>query len=189
MNRIAQVISIVLGPFVWPITLVIVVFKSGLSIHQIRILLPAILFLQVGIPYLYIYRSFRQKKISDLDITKREERYKAMIITCLSFVSSVFVVYFFGNSIILKVSIMSLIILLLNTCITFFWKISLHMTLNVISALVINYLYHWQVPILYITIPLVFWSRLYLRKHTIPQLIGGLLINGSLCFLFISFVL
>jgi hypothetical protein len=188
MKRLAQVISILLGPFVWPITLIVIIFRSGLSTQQITVLLPIVLLLQVGIPYFYIFRAYKLKKISDLDITKREERYKTMIITCISFVSSLLFIHFFGNSLLLKLSIMTLMILVINTIITFSWKISLHMTLNVISALIINYLYHWQLPFLYLSIPLIFWSRLYLKKHTIMQLIGGLVINGAIALFFIFFV-
>lgn len=189
MKRLAQAISILFGPFVWPITLIVIVFKSRLPTQQITILLPVLLFLQVGVPYFYIFRAYKRKKISDLDITKREERYRTMAVTCVSFVLSLVVIYFFGNGLVLRLSILALSVLIINTMITFFWKISLHMTLNVISALIINYLYQWQIPFLYMSIPLIFWSRLYLKKHTIMQLIGGLAINGVLALIFIFFVL
>lgn len=188
MKKLAQIISVILGPVIWPIAIIIMILKSGLSTQQIFILLPILLFLQVFIPYLYIFRSYKLKKISDLDITKREERYKAMTITSISFFISLFFIYFFGNNLLIKFSIMILLIIIINTLITFFWKISLHMTMNIVVSILINYLFNWQLPILYLTIPLVFWSRLYLKKHTISQLLGALILNGSIVFIFLFLV-
>ncbi len=189
MKRIAQTISIILGPFIWPITLIAIILRSGLINQKALILLPIVLFFQVIIPYVYIFQAYKRKKISDLNITKREERYRVMIVTLFSFLLSLAFIFFLGNLLILKLSVLAFIILAANTFITFFWKISLHMALNIVFVLIINYLYHWQLPILYACLPLVFWSRLYLKKHTVLQLLGALVINGGIVLSFIFFVL
>ncbi len=69
MKRIAQAISIILGPFIWPITLIVIILKSELPIQKALTLLPVVLFFQVIVPYAYIFRAYKGKKISDLDIT------------------------------------------------------------------------------------------------------------------------
>ncbi len=189
MKKIAQTLSIVFGPFLWPITLSTIILKAGLPIQQSFVLLPAVLFLQIIIPYAYIFWLYTGSQISDLDITKREERYKVMIVTLISFLLSLGSIYFLGNLLILKLLLLAFLILAVNTLITFFWKISLHMTLNIVFVLTMNYLYDWRLPILYVCLPLIFWSRLYLKKHTVLQLIGGLIINGGIVLAFIFFVL
>lgn len=188
MKRVAQTISIILGPLIWPIAVSAIVLESGLSTQKTSFLLPTLLFFQVIIPYVYIFRAYKKKNISDLDITKREERYKVMIIALFSFLLSLGFVLLIGNPLILKLFILTFILLLTNTFITFFWKISLHMTLNIVFVLTMNYLYNWRLPILYACLPLVFWSRLYLKKHTITQLLGALIINGGIVLFFLNFV-
>ena len=57
--------------------------------------------------------------------------------------------------------------------ITFFWKISLHMTVNTSGAILLNTLFHGAYLPVLVVIPLIFWSRLYLKKHTPLQLLAG----------------
>lgn len=187
MKALAKLISFIFGPFVWPITLIIVLLNSHLRQNQLYILLLILIFFQVIIPYSFILKEFLNKNITDLDITVRQERYKALIITLFSFFISFMFVYFLGNTFVIKLILLVLIIIFVNVLITFFWKISLHMMVNISSIIIINYLYHWQLPILFLIIPLVFWSRLYLKKHDVWQLIGAFLISGSLTLFFIFF--
>jgi hypothetical protein len=184
-KRTAKFISFIFGPLVWPITLVIVLFKTNLSNQQLSILLPTLLIFQVVIPYCYIFFAYKKKIIRDLDISKRQERYKALIITLSSFLISLIFAYFFGNPLILKLCFLTLIILLINALITLFWKISLHMTINIVAALLINFIFNWQLPILYLSLPLIFWSRLYLKKHSVNQLLGALVLNGVIVLIFV----
>lgn len=188
MEKIAQIISIVLGPIIWPVFIIILVLKSRLSNDKAIFILFILLFFQVFIPYFYIFLKYKLKKISDLDITERKQRHNPMIITSISFLISLIFVYFLGNYFLIKILIMTFLIMIINTIITFFWKISLHMTINIIFSILVNYLFNWKFSIIYLTIPLIFWSRLYLKKHTINQLLGALILNGTIVIIFIFFV-
>jgi hypothetical protein len=182
---IAKLISLICGPFVWPITLIIILFNSHLQQKQLTLLLPIILFFQVIVPYSFIGYEFINKKISDLDITKRKERYKTLIVTLISYLLSLIFIYYLGNIFIFKLFFLALLIIFINVIITFFWKISLHMMINISSVIIINFFFNWQLPILYLIIPLVFWSRLYLKKHDIWQLLGSLVLNGGIVISFL----
>ncbi|MDO8610023.1 MAG: hypothetical protein Q7R95_05715 [bacterium] len=183
---IAQIISLLFGPIIIPLLLIIILFNSGLKNQQIFYLLPITLILLIGIPYGYIVYAIKNKSISDIDITKREQRFGVMLITIISAFISLISVYFLGNQLSFYLYLLIFIILVVNSLITLFWKISLHMTANIIMAIIINFLLHWQYPILFITIPLIFWSRLYLKKHTFMQLLVALILNGGIAMLFLS---
>jgi hypothetical protein len=45
------------------------------------------------------------------------------------------------------------------------------------AALSINFLFDWNLPLLYLTIPVIFWARLRLKKHTVSQLIMGIIVT------------
>jgi membrane-associated phospholipid phosphatase len=60
--------------------------------------------------------------------------------------------------------------------ITFYWKISLHTSINMIGITFINMATGWHYIWLYALIPVVAWSRLKLEKHTPAQLFWGAVI-------------
>lgn len=137
-EKLAKLISIVLGPFIYPVTLVVVLLKTKSNINQIAILLPALFFLQIIIPYGYIYFAYKRKKIGDWDLTKKEERHVPLIITFFSLLLSLVLVYFLGNQLLTKLMLLTTILLIINGVITVFWKISLHMATNVAAFLIIK---------------------------------------------------
>ncbi len=185
----AKFISLALGPVVlWPATVIIFLWKTNLPADKRLVLLPVLLLLQAVIPLAYVLLAFKHKKISDLDLTKRNERYTPLLITFICLLISLPFIYFLGNKTLVYLFALLSLLLLVNGFITLFWKISFHMALDTVFVLLVNYLFHWTLPILYLTIPLVFWSRLTLKKHTIAQLIGGLVLNGVIIMLFLKYV-
>lgn len=183
---LAQFISFVLGPFVWlPVLLTFFILKTNLTRSQIYLLFPLLLIFQVGIPLLHILIAYRSKKISDLDLSRREERIMPMVVGFICLIISLIIVKFFGSPILYRLYLFLIFLLIINGAVTIFWKISFHMAINVVGSLLLNFLYHWQLPILYLTIPLVYWARLKLKRHTHPQLIVAGILNGIAVFLFL----
>lgn len=188
LKIVAQCISFVLGPFVWiPTLLIIFILHTNLPQSQIHLLLPLLLMLQVGIPLLYLLYAYTSKKISDLDLSKREERIIPIVIMFISLFISLLVVKSFNSTSLYRLYLFSILVLAVNGLITVFWKISFHMAINVIGSLLINFLFNWQFPLVYITIPLVYWSRLKLKRHTHAQLLAACILNGIIVFIWIFF--
>ncbi|PIS09479.1 hypothetical protein COT75_01260 [Candidatus Beckwithbacteria bacterium CG10_big_fil_rev_8_21_14_0_10_34_10] len=131
-------------------------------------------FLVYLIPWLFFHYQLKKGKISDWDITKREERisfYSVSKVTILIFFSILFFLSPKSIPFYLKFLIPFLIFYLL----TFFNKVSGHMITNTLFILSI-YFYTGKSDILYIGIIillLVALSRFNLKKHTLPQLIIG----------------
>ncbi|MBI3620171.1 hypothetical protein HY214_03460 [Candidatus Roizmanbacteria bacterium] len=189
MKKLAKLVSLILGPqFVWPLTLLICLFYSGL--HGVRLLsaVVVLVILNLVVPFGYIYYAFKKKQISDLDLTRRQERYRPIVVAFLTTVISLLFAYFFTNAFLFKLLLLVLFLLLVNSLITFFWKISLHMGVNVIMALVINLVLGARQPVLYLTFPLIFWSRLVLKKHTVAQLLAAIAVNAAIIFLFTKYL-
>lgn len=69
--------------------------------------------------------------------------------------------------------------------ISYFWKMSMHSTGIIFFVLMMIIIFGWSFWPLIFFIPLVWWSRLVLYRHTIWQLIGGAVF--SLIIVFIVF--
>lgn len=173
-ENFAKLISIILGPHVWISSLfLILVFKTNLTPQQLKIILPTVLILQVIIPILYLILAPKLNWVEKWDMENIKERKPFLfLLIFLSLISST-VIYLYGNLLLLELNIILLSLILILSAITLFWKISLHVSINTASAIIINYLYDWKLPWIYLNIPLISWARLKLEKHTVNQILAG----------------
>ncbi len=144
---------------------------------QVQILVPVLLFFNIGIPFSAYNFLYKKKLISDVDITKREERYLLFGLTTAAFLISLILVYFLGNFEFFVLSLIMFIAALTLFIVTLKWKISGHMILNAAAITIMVYLFGpkmlWLLPI----IPLVGFARVYLKKHTLKQVIAGTIVG------------
>lgn len=180
-EKIAGIVSILLGPHIWlPVLLVASLFRSGLTSSQLYILFPSLIIFQILIPIAYIHIALRLGKVSAWDLPKKEERYLFLGISFASYLISVLVIYFFGNQLLLSLSLIILVLLTVLAIITYFWKISLHTSMNTGGAILLDFLFNWQIPWVFLMIPIIFWSRLLLKRHNFAQLIAGIIVSGGI---------
>lgn len=180
-RRLAQVISVIASPPLMGITAVTLI-AATFATNQTWTLAALYLALTIVLPLAFIVWLARQGHVSDLDLSVRQER-----IVPLSF----------------TLAVMSLGWLLLHTtaappllrafatlnvaqaalflCITLFWKISMHTTAVTALAVLSGFVVGEMALLLFLTIPLVAWSRLRLRRHTLSQTIAGALLGALLC--------
>jgi len=133
--------------------------------------------------YLYLYKKglITDEKF-DFNIRKREERPLYNIIMILGFFTNYVLISMYNIPVVQEIALFLLLSLLLFTIVTFFWKISGHMTQTVLGILILAYvLPDIRVYILLagylICIPLVGLSRIKLKHHDIYQVLAGTLIT------------
>ncbi len=181
MNKIklTKLISYLTGPEVWfSILLITIIFKSGLTSNQIYILLPLLLIFQILIPLGTFHYFIKTKRVSGWHLDFKEDRLKLAPVGIFAIIAGLIITFFFGNVIIFDLAIISYIVVLVIGYINKYWKISIHATISTLSTLLINYLFNWKLPELFLLIPIVFWARYTLKKHDLPQLLGGFIITG-----------
>lgn len=177
-DRLAFIISHLLDPTItFPFLLAIMIFKSGLSLAQIKILLPSLFVIDLVIPGAYFVFALRQHWVSDWEMSKREERLAPYGITLVCWLIGLILVHRWGNDFLLNLGLTFYLVALSGSVITVFWKISVHTAATTSVALVLNFLFNWQFPWLYVVIPVVAWARWQRQKHTISQLMGGFLLS------------
>jgi len=186
---VAKAISVVLGPHVWlPTLLLVFIFRTGLDSYQIKILFPSIFILLVFVPIAYLYLAPKLKWAKAWDLPERKERIPFFIVVTICTLLSALLVYYFGNQLLFTLISILFILMLVNFFITYFWKISLHAGLNTAGSILVNFLFGWQLPVLYITIPVIFWARVFLSKHTKNQLLAGIAVNSVFLILIFYFL-
>ena len=126
---------------------------------------------------------------SDLTVSKKEERPKLFLTCLVFFLISLYISFRSGNSQLIYLYSTLVLTFFLGTVITFWWKISFHMIIATLSILFIIFL--WREPQSYLLlslIPLIGWSRLQLRRHSIKQVIGGTLIAAICSLIVLTFI-
>jgi membrane-associated phospholipid phosphatase len=175
LTDVARIFSTVLNPFLTALALfVIVAHEKAKDTPTFWFLLfTSTFFTSIG-PMLYVLWLYATDQISDLDMSVRSERERVFFI---------FVVFYFvGTLVLLAVHAPALLTAsmagytgaaLVTQYITRYWKISTH-ALGISAPLVVMiYLYHLQPLPFLVLIPIVGWSRVWLRAHTVLQVVAG----------------
>ena len=110
----------------------------------------------------------------DMDIPERTERNFPLLMVILSYAIGVIVLYLLNAPLITTILMFCYFS---NTLIVFFinlrWKISIHAMGVAGPATVLIYVFGVAGVIFSLIIPVVMWSRVYLKEHTLSQVIMG----------------
>ena len=114
--------------------------------------------------------------VTDFDMTDRKERPLYCIFTTIFLLILYLATLELGDHTLSVVTLNALAISSVFTVVTFFWKISGHMTFLTMTFCSLVYLIPSPLVFLFFpVIPFVAWSRVELKKHTVPQVILGTL--------------
>ena len=174
---VAKSISHIFSPIIaWPIFLVIV-----LQHQPIQVWVPVLVF-EFAIPLLLLPVFMKLKLVSDIEITNVKERRLFFIVLIISHMIATFLLWYYGDATAGGLRFLGLILEIVGTVITFFWKISAHLAANsfVIAVIMFSAIGGsafgggWQWWPLLLILPVVAWARVVRKKHTVMQtIIGG----------------
>ncbi len=132
----------------------------------------------IGPALAYIAISSHRERSIDIDVSNRADRPLPLMIASIgalvggSLISSRFEI---PNLLFMSQTLVMMLLIL--TIISFVWKISIHTTtLSAVVTLIVVFRGAELLPLYALIVP-VAWARLYLRQHTLPQIIGGILIG------------
>jgi membrane-associated phospholipid phosphatase len=130
-------------------------------------------FTSIG-PMLYIFALYATDRISDLDMSIRAERQRVFGAFVIFFVLGTIDLALIHAPAIMTATMAALAASsLVVQVITMSWKISTH-ALGITAPLVASlYLFGREPLPFFVLIPIVCWARVYLRAHTILQVIAG----------------
>lgn len=168
---VAKSISHIFSPIIaWPIFLIILLY------HQpTQLWLPVLIF-EFVIPTILFSVFMKLKLISDLEITQVKERRLFFITLLASHLAATLYLWLAGSSTLGELRLLGLVIEIVGTAVTFFWKISAHLAANSFVIAVVMVVFGWQWWPLLLILPVVAWARVVRKKHTVLQtILGGVL--------------
>jgi len=175
-KALALQISRLFGPFtvMTLVMLYLLLTNTGLTSQQQLTIAPILgvtfLVFPLGLLVYYKWRG----RVSDLDLTRREERNQWLNwIVVSGWLGTIASFAFEPPQLYRSLLILSMVVLTTATLITFYKKISLHMTGATTTYLIINIIFDWRYWWLAVLLPMIAWARWYLKKHTPVQLLLG----------------
>lgn len=184
-HKIAFIISRIFElPNLFLVSAFLLFQKTDVTLDEIWVwLLLTMLFLVVAPISYYLYG--REKGlISDLDMTRRQERtgfYIAAIISSLILLISTII--WRSPKVLQYFSMAILVNYLFFAAVNLYWKISLHTGFVTVGCVVLTLFLGKIWAITFILVFIVGWSRYVLQKHTLAQLVGGSLASGFITFI------
>jgi len=157
------------------------VFLHGLNSNFVTIEFVSLIFGTI-LPFASIVIGVELKKRknenTEYDLPNKKDRVIPYILAIISYLTGTIILYFF-NAPLLTIGLMFCYFsnTMLAFLINFFWKISAHSigVMGPATALVFAFGY---VGFIYaLILPFVMWSRIYLKKHTMLQVITGALLG------------
>lgn len=180
-KNLAQIISRVLDPPILAITILLVAIgRSPMSFDEMIVWLVAVIVLNAFVPFLFFVHLTNKGYVFDDDLENKDvnrQRIKVLIVFLIVVGLEVLVmVSTHQYQPLLAVFTGGLISISLGMMITYYWKISMHSALITFFVAMLLFLYGLKIWPAVLLIPLIFWSRLYLNRHTISQLLAGMIL-------------
>ncbi len=177
---LARIISTIFNPFLTALALFVILshVTAKDTFDFWKLLFLSTFFTSIG-PMLYVFWLYATDRISDLDMSVRDER---------ETVFSTFVVFYLAGAGVLwlthspRVMIATMLGYFAATLvvgyITRYWKISTH-ALGIAAPLVALSLLYGREPLPFLVlIPMVCWARVYLKAHSPLQVVAGALLGA-----------
>ncbi len=175
---VARIVSTVCNPFLTSLALFVILADARSNgVTDFWILLFNSAFFTSFAPMLFIFYLYATDRISDLDMSIRTERERVFIAFVVFYAVGAVDLYLIHAPAIMTASMAAFAVsTLVVQWITRYWKISTH-ALGITAPLVALTVLFGQRPVpFYVLIPLVGWSRVYLRAHTLLQVVAGTLL-------------
>lgn len=173
---VASLVSNVGSP---PILTSATVMLAAFKIPGLRTWIWGVVYVSLGvlIPFLYVVWSFMRGQITDIDVRLREQRRRPLLVTLIC-TGIGWLVLALGAAPAGMTTVAAAMWLQVAAIffVTLRWKISVHTAAAAGGATLIWTLLGSGIPFL-LVVPLIVWSRIRLRHHTLPQTLAGALIG------------
>ena len=180
--RFAKIISYMFdgSVLVLPVFLAVCFYGKQNPAAIVPSFLAAIIFTAI-IPYMAVLLLYKTGKVSDLQIPKRKERLFPLLVVNICVIAGFFVlIYMQPEKLLLSVYMIYLLVLPAISLITLFWKISFHASYITLFSIVSLVVFGKWAMLTILLIPLVGWSRIKLKRHTMAQVLGGIAVISIL---------
>jgi hypothetical protein len=174
-DRLARWISILFDSSI--LSLPIFLALGYVSARTLGLLWAILMLLIVtGIPLAYLLIGRKRGWVSDMELSRREERPRFILVSLSSDVLALVALWLGNGPQLLRLIVLTYFCLaIVMFSISSFWKISMHMAGVGGFSTALVFVFGASALWAFLSLLLVAWARLHRRKHTVPQLIVGAL--------------
>lgn len=166
------------APMASGLLLIVALHSAASPAAALRWAVVAILF-GCALPFLYIIRGVRRRRLSDHHVRVREQRLVPITVALCSVLVGLALLVFLGAPRQLLIVVAAMAIgLVVSLLITLVWKISVHTGTVAGSIVILALIFGPAVLILELLAALVGWARVELGDHTPAQVVGGGIIGA-----------
>lgn len=131
------------------------------------------------LPLGFVLWLLRQGKVSDYNLTRREERFWPMVVSMsTALLGWILLGQFQAPALLLALAATNFAQSAIYFFITLRWKVSIHSAVAAGLAVLASTVAGGTVWALVLVVPLIAWSRIILRRHTIAQTVVGAAIGS-----------
>jgi len=178
MNLFARLISIVASPLVITAPIAFALVYKGTSDTYYALTWTVVSMLFAVTVALFVLYGVRRGFFSDFDISIREQRKPVFVFAGLVAIFYFLAIFFLKGPIILMATLGAFMLgILFNSFINTRIKSSIHLAVFSSFVTVLGFLYGGLFWVLALFIPLVAWSRITLKRHTLQETIAGTLLG------------
>lgn len=176
MTTLAHLISNIIHPIVLPIVSfwILMRFGFGEPVTNLYLHLLVVAFFCSVVPALVVIVLKKMGKVSDYDISKRENRVLPFLIGVAGYFLGALALYLLNAP---PIIVGFMLCYAINTALIFFitlvWKISVHVTSLGGPIAAMTYVFGLQSLWLLLLMPPLAWARVKLKAHTPMQTIAG----------------
>ncbi len=149
-----------------------------LNFYDFMIITSISIFFSALLPISVVLLWSKKKKNIAADLPKKKDRNIPLILVIISYLIGTFVLCMFNAP---PISTILMFCYFSNTLIVFFinlfWKISIHSMGVAGPTTALIYAFGYIGSVLGLILPIVMWSRVYLKKHSMSQVIMGALLG------------
>lgn len=171
----ARSLSTIFNPFICATVLFVIVARaySSSTQHFWELSFAGLFFFTIA-PMLCVFYLYLSGRISDFDMSDRFERRRAFIsFIIVDVVAALFLTAVHAPTVLIAITWGYVAATTVIMCITNWWKISTH-AFGVTGPFAAMFLLFGLQPLPYVAVvPLVCWARVYLRAHSVAQVLAG----------------
>jgi membrane-associated phospholipid phosphatase len=181
-KRLARLISNILNPFlVSGIVTVLLAVKATSSVADAVKWALISLALSVLPIFTVVIYLVRKKKLDGFFANPREQRYIVYILaSIMGAIGCCLLWYLDAPELLAAAFTAGLIAIVIFTGINYFWKISVHTAFMAASVAVIIMVYGAAAAWVFVFLPMIVWSRIESKQHSLAQVIAGGLLAAAI---------
>jgi len=184
LNKFAKIVSYIFdGSYISIPAYFIVNFYMLKTWQEVLLWTSLCILFDSIIPYTFILFLYKKKKIKDLHVPNREDRIKPTLVTLVSYLLGFFMFFILKSPVYLKAIFFgSFLTTMVLTIITYFWKISFHTSWITFFCITYYIIFGNWALLLLLFIPLVAWARVKIKRHSVGQVISGVVVTAITAF-------